>query len=127
MLTLIFVSIYLHNAFMEMRRDVFQAIADPVRRDILNLIAHKTLSLNSIAENFDISRPAISQHIKILTECGLVVINQEGRQRYCNIQAKKLGEVADWLEPFRKLWEYQFDKLDNLLIKMQSTKKNKKR
>jgi|SRR5688572_6689856 DNA-binding transcriptional ArsR family regulator len=112
---------------MEMRRDVFQAIADPVRRDILTLIAHQKLNLNSIAENFDISRPAISQHIKILAECGLIVIDQQGRERYCFLQPQKLGEVADWIEPFRKLWEHQFDKLDNLLLKMQKQKKSKKR
>ena len=112
---------------METRRDVFQAIADPVRRDILNLIAHQKLNLNAIAENFDISRPAISQHIKILAECGLVVIDQQGRERYCFLQPQKLGEVADWIEPFRKLWEHQFDKLDTLLINMQKPKKTKKR
>tara|TARA_R110000796_G_scaffold252637_1_gene389560 strand:- start:6933 stop:7256 length:324 start_codon:yes stop_codon:yes gene_type:complete len=106
-----------------MRRDVFQAIADPTRRDIINLIARKSLNLNSIAENFDMSRPAISQHIKILTECGIVVINQQGRERYCEVQPKKLMEVADWLEPFREMWEARFDKLDTLLKEMQSKKK----
>lgn len=111
---------------METRRDVFQAIADPVRRDILNLIAHKSLKLNSIAENFEISRPAISQHIKILAECGLIIIDQKGRERYCYIQAKKLSEVSDWIEPFRELWEKRFNKLDNLLIKMQKPKTTKK-
>lgn len=106
-----------------MRRDVFQAIADPTRRDIINLIARKSLNLNSIAENFEMSRPAISQHIKILTECGIVVINQQGRERYCEVQPKKLMEVADWLEPFREMWEARFDKLDILLKEMQSKKK----
>ncbi|WP_339606664.1 metalloregulator ArsR/SmtB family transcription factor [uncultured Roseivirga sp.] len=106
-----------------MRRDVFQAIADPTRRDIINLIARKSLNLNSIAENFEMSRPAISQHIKILTECGIVVINQQGRERYCEVQPKKLMEVADWLEPFREMWEARFDKLDTLLKEMQSKKK----
>jgi DNA-binding transcriptional ArsR family regulator len=110
-----------------MRRDVFQAIADPTRRDIINLIAHKSLNLNAIAENFDMSRPAISQHIKILEECGIVIINQLGRERYCEVQPKKLMEVADWLEPFRKLWESRFDKLDLLLTEMQSKAKAKKR
>ena len=112
---------------METRRDVFQAIADHIRRDILILIARKTLNLNSIAENFDISRPGISQHIKILTECGLIVIHQQGRERYCYLQPDKLGDVADWIEPFRKLWEHRFDKLDHLLIKLQTPKKTKKR
>ena len=112
---------------LEARRDVFQAIADPTRRDILNLIAYKSLNLNAIAEKFDVSRPAISQHIKILTECGLIMIREQGRERYCEVQAQKLSEVADWLEPFRQLWEHQFDKLDTLLVKMQSSKKNKKK
>lgn len=111
---------------METRRDVFQAIADPVRRDILNMLTHKQLNLNSIAENFDISRPAISQHIKILTECGLVTINQQGRERYCYLQPKKMSEVSDWLEPFRKLWEERYSKLDALLEKMQAEQRTKK-
>lgn len=111
---------------METRRDVFQAIADPVRRDILNMLTHKQLNLNSIAENFDISRPAISQHIKILTECGLVVIDQQGRERYCYLQPKKMSEVSDWLEPFRKLWEHRYSKLDGLLEKMKADEKPKK-
>jgi len=109
------------------RRDVFQAIADPTRREILNMIAYQSLNLNSIAEQFDMSRPAISQHIKILTECGLIMIKDQGRERYCEVQAKKLAEVADWLEPFRKLWEYRFDKLDTLLDKIQRPKKTKRK
>lgn len=111
---------------METRRDVFQAIADPVRRDILNMLTRKQLNLNSIAGNFDISRPAISQHIKILTECGLVVIDQQGRERYCYLQPKKMSEVADWLLPFRKLWEERYSKLDSLLDTLQATEKTKK-
>jgi DNA-binding transcriptional ArsR family regulator len=111
---------------MEIRRDVFQAIADPVRRDILNMLAHKQLNLNSIAGNFDISRPAISQHIKILIECGLVIIDQQGRERYCYLQPKKMSEVADWLEPFRKLWQDRHDRLDALLLNMKAAEKNKK-
>jgi len=106
-----------------MRRDVFQAIADPTRRDIINLIAHKSLNLNAIAEQFDMSRPAISQHIKILSECGIIMINQQGRERYCEIQPKKLLEVADWLDPLREIWESRFDKLDSLLLDMQNKKK----
>ncbi len=105
-----------------MRRDVFQAIADPTRRDILNMITHQSLNLNAIAENFDMSRPAISQHIKFLQECGLVVINQQGRERYCELQPKKLIEVQDWLEPFREMWEGRFNQLDSLLMKMKNKK-----
>ena len=107
-----------------MRRDVFQAIADPTRREIINLIAHQSLNLNSIAENFSVSRPAISQHIKILTECGLIVIKKQGRERYCEARLKKLTEVAEWVEQYRKLWEEQFEALDDLLIELQN--KNKK-
>ena len=88
-----------------MRRDVFQAIADPTRREIINLIAHQSLNLNAIADNFDVSRPAISQHIKILTECGLIVIKKQGRERFCEAKLKPLNQVADWIEPFRKLWD----------------------
>ena len=107
------------------RRDVFQAIADPTRRDIINLIAKKSLTPNAVAESFDVSRQAISKHIKILTECGLIVINQQGRERYCYIQPQKLNEVADWLENFRKLMERRFDKLDKILVNMKQSKKNK--
>ena len=80
------------------RRDVFQAIADPTRRAIIQMIAHQSLNLNAVAENFDISRPAISKHIKILTECGLIIIKQQGRERYCEAQLHKLHEVSDWIE-----------------------------
>jgi len=103
-----------------MRRDVFQAIADPTRRDIINLIARQTLTPNVVADSFDVSRQAISRHIKILTECGIVTVTRQGREHYCFIQPKKLDEVADWLADFRKIWENRFDKLDDLLTKMQS-------
>jgi len=106
-----------------MRRDVFQAIADPTRREIITLIASQTLTPNAVADSFDVSRQAISKHIKILTECGLIMITQQGRQRYCYIQADKLNEVSDWLADFRKQWNQRFDRLDNLLVKMQSKKR----
>lgn len=108
-----------------MRRDVFQAIADPTRREIINLLAHRSMTPNSVADSFDVSRQAISKHIKILTECGLVVIDQQGRERFCYIQPGKLAEVDHWLDNFRKLWEQRFDKLDQVLAKMKRTKKNK--
>ena len=107
---------------LQTRRDVFQAIADPTRREIISLIAFNPLNLNSIAENFDVSRPAISQHIKILTECGLVVIKKQGRERYCEARLQQLNEVSDWIEPYRKLWEGRFDALDNLLDKFKTKK-----
>lgn len=111
-----------------MRRDVFQAIADPTRREIINLIAHQSLNLNAVAENFDVSRPAISKHIKILTECGLIVIRQEGRERYCDAQLDKLSEVSDWVKEYRKFWNTKLDSLENYLNELQAkNKKNVKR
>ncbi len=106
-----------------MRRDVFQAIADPTRRQIINLVAHKSLNLNSVAEQFPVSRPAISKHIKILTECGLVVINQKGRERFCEAKVEKLTEVSDWVEQFREMWEAKFDSLDKYLAEVQAKEK----
>ena len=108
-----------------MRRDVFQAIADPTRREILGLLTTQALNLNSVAENFDISRPAVSKHIKILTECGLIVIKKEGRDHYCEAQFDKLHEVSDWVEQYRKFWEERFDALEIYLNKLQN--KNKKK
>lgn len=101
-----------------MRRDVFQAIADPNRRAILALLAQKKLTLNGVAENFRISRPAVSKHIRILKECGLVVVIPQGRERYCEARFDKLNEVTDWIEKYRKLWDERFDRLDTLLEKM---------
>jgi DNA-binding transcriptional ArsR family regulator len=106
-----------------MRRDVFQAIADPTRREIINLIAHKSLNLNSVAENFNVSRPAISKHIKILTECGLVVIKQQGRERYCEARLEGLNEVSGWVEQYKKFWHAKFDALENYLNELQTKKR----
>lgn len=114
MLTHIFVSIYLRK-LMEARRDVFQAIADPTRRQIIGLIARQPLNLNAIAEKFDVSRPAISQHIKILAECGLIIIHQQGRERYCEAQMEKLDEVSEWVDKYRKMWEQKLDALGRFL------------
>jgi len=108
-----------------MRRDVFQAIADPIRREIIGLIAKSPLTPNSVADSFDVSRQAISKHIKILTECGLLSLNIQGREYYYSIQPEKLAEINDWLEPFRKMWEGRFSKLDRVLIKSK-TKRNEK-
>lgn len=103
-----------------MRRDVFQAIADPNRRNILALLVHKQLTLNGIAENFKISRPAVSKHIKILSECGLVEIKQRGRERICEVKPEKLHEVAQWVEQYRKFWERKLDALEEYLQKIQT-------
>jgi len=108
----------------ETRRDVFQAIADPTRRQIINLLAGETMNLNSIAEKFDVSRPAISQHIKILTECGLIIINQKGRERYCEAKLEGLNEVASWAEANTRLWTARLDHIESLLQEMQSKKQS---
>lgn len=117
-----------------MRRDVFQAIADPTRREIIAMIAHESLHLNRVAEKFDVSRPAISKHIKILTECGLITIKQEGRHRYCEANLQKLNEVSEWVEQYKKFWEQKLDALEIYLDELQNPserviradKKNKK-
>ena len=109
-----------------MRRDVFQAIADPTRREIINMIAHQSLNLNSVAEHFDISRPAISKHIKILTECGLIVIKQQGRERYCEAKFQKLNEVSEWIDQYKVFWTKKLDALEDFLEHEQSKRAKKK-
>ena len=101
-----------------MRRDVFQAIADPNRRAILSLLANQRMTLNGVAENFRISRPAVSRHIKILKECGLVVVIPQGRERFVEARFDKLGEVSDWIERYRQIWDERFNRLDDLLEQM---------
>ena len=101
---------------------MFQAIADPNRRAILGLLARERLTLNGVAENFRISRPAVSRHIKILRECGLVVVIPQGRERYCEAHFDKLSEVSDWLEQYRQLWEQRFGRLDDILEEMKKEK-----
>jgi DNA-binding transcriptional ArsR family regulator len=109
-----------------MRRDVFQAIADPTRRAIIGLLATQSLNLNAVAEQFEISRPAISKHIKVLSECGIVVINQQGRERFCEARLEKLNEVSTWVEQYRLLWEKKFDALELYLEQLKKHKKHKK-
>lgn len=109
-----------------MRRDVFQAIADPNRRAILALLAQQRLTLNGVAENFRISRPAVSRHIKILKECGLVVVIPQGRERFVEARFDKLGEVADWIEQYRQVWEARFGRLDDVLEELKKKKGNTK-
>lgn len=106
-----------------MRRDVFQAIADPTRRSIINMLAHKSLNLNAVAEHFEVSRPAISKHVKILTECGLIVIRQQGRERYCQARLEKLNQVSDWVEQYREFWNARLDALEDYLSELQRKKK----
>jgi DNA-binding transcriptional ArsR family regulator len=98
-----------------MRRDVFQAIADPTRREIIQLLARQELNLNAVADQFNVSRPAISKHIKILTECGLITIHQRGRERFCEARLKSLREVSEWVERYRVFWTSKFDALEKFL------------
>lgn len=109
----------------EARRDVFQAISDPTRRQILGMIAFEPMNLNAIADKFDISRPAISNHIKILTECGMVVIKQQGRERYCEAKLDSLGEVATWIDQYRQLWMDRLDSLDKYINSVQNKNQSK--
>lgn len=100
---------------MDLRRDVFQAIADPTRREIIGLLSRKTLTLNGVAENFTVSRPAISKHMKILAECGLVVVKQQGRERYCAANLQRLKEVSEWTDQYRQFWSAKLDQLEQFL------------
>ncbi|MXV15339.1 ArsR/SmtB family transcription factor [Hufsiella ginkgonis] len=102
------------------RRDVFQAIADPTRREIIQRIAGGPLNFNSVGETLDISRQAVARHIQILTECGLVVITRKGRERFCEARAEKLDEVTDWVIQFKKQWVTRFRKLDSYLDELQT-------
>jgi DNA-binding transcriptional ArsR family regulator len=106
-----------------MRRDVFQAIADPNRREILALLVGRKLTVNGLAENFDISRPAISKHVKILSQCGLVSVSRQGRERYCEARYDKLSEVSDWVSQYRKFWEEKLDALEVYLNELQAKEK----
>ena len=112
---------------MEVRRDVFQAIADPTRRAILALVALHAMTPGAIAENFDSSRQTISKHIQILNECELLNQTQSGREIYYHFNPKKMKEVADWVEPYRKLWEGRFTAIDDLLNEMQAKKTKSKK
>lgn len=105
-----------------MRRDIFQAIADPTRRAIILLIAYQAMTPNAIAEHFDITRQAVSKHLRILTECQLVWQRQSGREIYYQLNGTKLQEIDVWLEQFKKLWESRFSELDNVLLTMKSSK-----
>lgn len=103
-----------------MRRDVFQAIADPVRRDIITLLAKESLSVNAIAAQFNVSRPAISKQLKILQECNIIHIEQKGRERFCLIKPKQLIPAFMWLDQYKQLWEDQIDSFENYLMELQA-------
>src|SRR6202163_4123683 len=100
---------------MNLRRDVFQAIADPTRRAILLLVASHSMTAGAIAANFDTARPTVSKHLQILTECEFLKQEQNGRDIHYHINAKKMREVADFIEPFRKMWEDRFNKLESIM------------
>ena len=106
-----------------MRRDVFQAIADPTRRAIILLIASQAMTPNAIAEHFDTSRQAVSKHLRILTECQLLKQEHNGREIYYQLEASKMKQIDKWLEQFRKIWESRFNQLDNVLVTLKSKKK----
>jgi len=106
-----------------MRRDIFQAIADPTRRAIIALIAIQAMTPNAIAEHFDTSRQAVSKHLRILAECDLVKEEHQGREVYYQLEIDKMKEIDKWLEQFRKIWESRFQQLDELLAKIKKTKK----
>ncbi|SEP42169.1 ArsR/SmtB family transcription factor [Niastella yeongjuensis] len=108
---------------MEIRRDIFQAIADPTRRAIIALIATQAMTPNALAEHFHTSRQAVSKHIKILTECDLVKQEQQGREIYYSLDIQKMKEIDKWLDQFRKLWETQFNQLDEVLATLKKQKK----
>ncbi|QHT69973.1 winged helix-turn-helix transcriptional regulator [Rhodocytophaga rosea] len=106
-----------------MRRDVFQAIADPTRRAIIVLIATQAMTPNAIAEHFDTTRQAVSKHLRILTECQLVRQEHQGREIYYQLEVSKMKEIENWLEQFRKLWESRFNQLDSVLLTIKNNKK----
>jgi len=105
---------------MNLRRDVFQAIADPTRRGILVLVASQAMTAGAIASNFDTARPTVSKHLQILTECKLLEQKQNGREIYYHFNPKKMKEVADFIEPFRAMWDQRFNKLESIMKKYTS-------
>ena len=107
---------------MNLRRDVFQAIADPTRRAILLLLATQSMTAGVIASNFDTARPTVSKHLQILTECELLKQEQQGREIFYHLNADKMKEIADFLEPFRKHWDDRFNKLEQVMQNYQSKK-----
>src|SRR5882724_428815 len=126
MLALIFASTYLH-IIMKARRDVYQAIADPTRRAIIGMIADQPHNVNSIAEKFEVSRQAISLHVKILTDCGLVIIKQRGRDRFCEAKLDQLSEVSAWVDQYRQHWESKLDSLETYIAKLKKERYGKQK
>ena len=123
MLAYIFASTYLHK--MKARRDVYQAIADPTRRAIINMIAAEPHNVNAIAEKFDVTRQAISLHVQILVDCGLIVVRQQGRDRLCEAQLDQLSEVSQWVDQYRQHFERKLDALENYIEKLKKERDGK--
>jgi len=113
--------------FVDMKRDIFQAIADPTRRAIIALIALQAMTPNAIAENFHTTRQAVSKHLRILTECELVTQEQRGREIYYSLEIEKMKEIDKWLEQYRKIWESRFEQLDVLLAELKQNDKQEKK
>ena len=112
---------------MKLRRDVFQAIADPTRRAILLLVAGHSLTAGAIAANFDTARPTVSKHLQILTECRLLEQEQDGREIHYHLNAAAMKEVADFIEPFRQMWDDRFNKLEAVMKKYKSSQQKEQR
>ena len=112
---------------MKARRDVYQAIADPTRRAIINMIAAKPRNMKAITEEFSLTQQAISLHVKVLADCGLVIIKQQGRERFCEAQLDQLREVDAWIAQYRKHWEYKLDSLDKYLQKLKKERHGKQK
>ena len=108
---------------MKLRRDPFQAIADPTRRAILVLLASQTMTAGAIADNFDVARPTISKHMQVLNECDLITSKQKGREIFYELKVDKMQEIDQWLAQFRKIWESRYNQLDNLLLTIKNKSK----
>ncbi len=118
-----YATVWLHTLHLDMKRDIFQAIADPTRRAIIALIAIQAMTPNAIAENFNTTRQAVSKHLRILTECELVRQEQKGREIYYSLEIEKLKGIDEWLEQYRKIWETRFDQLGEVLKVMKKQKR----
>lgn len=112
--------IFASKTLHKMKRDAFQAIADPTRRAILMSLREKEQNVNSLAEQFDMTRQAVSLHVKYLQECGVIKVSRQGRERLCQLEVTELNRVNEWMEPFKELLESQFRKLDNLLDELKN-------
>ena len=113
--------------FVDMKRDIFQAIADPTRRAIIALIALQAMTPNAIAEHFDTSRQAVSKHLRILAECEVIKQSREGREIYYQLEISKMKEIDEWLEQYRKIWESRYEQLDTLLAELKQQEKQERK